>query len=507
MSDFLPKKTKTLCPKCLAEGKDRFTEGTIFEEGGKIWLETECKKHGKTRDIYWSDSGLYMRCMMYRVDGKTPETLQVKNSDCPGSCGLCPAHISQTALANMDITNRCNLSCRYCFAHSGRSGRVFEPSIDEIEKMLDLLSSQRPVPCYAVQFSGGEPTVRKDLPDIIRLARKKGFAQIQIASNGINLAKDPGLAFTLRSAGLSIVYLKFNGTTKKTNIENLAYIDKILGNCRKADLGIVLVPTIIKGFNNGEVPKIIRFAADSSDIIRGVNFQPIAFVGNIESLEDKDRKEQRYTIPDLMEDISKTGCIDKNDFYPIPSVFPISKFVEKIKKTPQLELTPHPACGAGTYIFVEDGKIIPVTRFVDVPGFFRFVEEKSRLIGKPLWKIRLYIAARFLDRFVNRRKAPKGFNPRRNIFRILTRGTYDALSDFHRRSLFIGVMHFQDAWNMDYERLRRCVIHYVTPDLKIIPFCAYNCLPKYRSGIEKKHSITVAEWKRRNKGKAVGDVV
>ena len=507
MPDFFPKKTKTICPKCLAEGKSDFTEGKVFEDSGKVWLESDCKKHGRTKEMLWPDVDFYMRCMMYNTDGDTPETLQTDKVDCPNSCGLCPAHISQTVLANIDITNRCNLSCWYCFAHAGRSGRVFEPSICEIEKMLDILRAQRPVPCHAVQFSGGEPTVRKDLPDIIRLARKKGFVQVQIASNGINLAKDTGLAFTLRSAGLSIVYLKFNGTTKKTNTENLAYIDKILENCSNGGLSIVLVPTVIKGFNDREVPKIIKFAAKNAGAIRGVNFQPVAFVGNIGSMKDDERKRQRYTIPDLMKDISKTGSIDKNDFYPIPSVLPLSKFVAKIKKRHQVEMTPHPACGVATYVFIENGSIIPITRFMNISGFLKFVRDSTKIIGAPLWQLRLYLSLRSVNRFIDRRKAPKGFDLRKIITDIMMKGTYEALEAFHYRSLFIGAMHFQDAWNMDYERLRRCVIHYVTPDCKIIPFCAYNCLPKYRAGIERKYSVAVGEWKRRNKGKAIGDVV
>jgi hypothetical protein len=60
-------------------------------------------------------------------------------------------------------------------------------------------------------------------------------------------------------------------------------------------------------------------------------------------------------------------------------------------------------------------------------------------------------------------------------------------------------MHFQDSYNYDIERVRRCGVHYVTPDLRIIPFCAYNSGPEYRKEVEAKFSIPLAEWKERNK--------
>ena len=51
--------------------------------------------------------------------------------------------------------------------------------------MLRNLRNEKPVPTPAIQYAGGEPTVRKDLPDLIRMAREEGFSHTQIATNGI----------------------------------------------------------------------------------------------------------------------------------------------------------------------------------------------------------------------------------------------------------------------------------------------------------------------------------
>jgi uncharacterized radical SAM superfamily Fe-S cluster-containing enzyme len=64
-------------------------------------------------------------------------------------------------------------------------------------------------------------------------------------------------------------------------------------------------------------------------------------------------------------------------------------------------------------------------------------------------------------------------------------------------------MHFQDSYNYDIERVKRCCIHYVVPDGRIIPFCAYNSGPTYRTQIESKFSTPVKEWLARNPGRSV----
>jgi uncharacterized radical SAM superfamily Fe-S cluster-containing enzyme len=60
---------------------------------------------------------------------------------------------------------------------------------------------------------------------------------------------------------------------------------------------------------------------------------------------------------------------------------------------------------------------------------------------------------------------------------------------FTYRTLLVAGMHFQDAYNYDIERVKRCVIHYATPDGKLYPFCTYNSGPCYREKIERQFSV------------------
>jgi len=81
---------------------------------------------------------------------------------------------------------------------------------------------------------------------------------------------------------------------------------------------------------------------------------------------------------------------------------------------------------------------------------------------------------------------------RKLLGNVLTKGSYEALGEFMHHIVMIGIMHFQDLWNIDLERIQRCAIHYATPDGKIRSFCTYNSL--YRYNTEKKFAIPINEW-------------
>ena len=482
---MLLRKTKSLCPVCL-----EVIDADVVEEDGMAMMEKTCPEHGFFKDIYWSDADMYRRVQKFGHEGRgvlNPMTLRKKG--CPFDCGLCDEHRTTTILANVDLTNRCNMHCPICFADTS-SEYLYEPSYEEIVSMLVNLRNEEPVPCKAVQFSGGEPTVRKDLPEILAKARELGFMQVQIATNGLKLAESPEYCGLLRDSGLNTVYLQFDGVTpdvyEKTRGFNAWPVkEDAIRNCEEAGAtSICLVPTLVKGINDHQVGDIIRYAFDHRRAIRAVNFQPISFAGR---LDYGDLMRMRITIPDFVKSVEEQtdGQIKQEDFFVVPSVVPVSYLVEALTGKPQIEFTCHFACGVATYVFKDGERLVPITRFIDVEKMMDFLEEISK---KPIpWWKKPYVAwklYRKLKECIDEKEKPQYLNIEKMLLDILLGRKY--LDEFSYEAVLIGCMHFQDAYNFDLERVQRCAIHYALPDGRIIPFCPFNTV--HRKEFEREYA-------------------
>jgi uncharacterized radical SAM superfamily Fe-S cluster-containing enzyme len=485
------KKTKSICPECL-----KVLDATIFEEGGKVYISKDCPEHGPCQELYWSDYDQYKRAekLKYVGDGlKNPRTKTVNG--CPYDCGICPEHKSHTALAIIDVTNRCNLKCPVCFANASAAGYVYEPTPADIEGMLVNLRKNDPVPATALQFSGGEPTIRNDLFDLVRKAKELGFRHVEINTNGVRISQDPEYAKQLKAAGVSTIYLQFDGLTPDVykfirGVDLLPIKMKAIQNLREAGIhSIVLVVTLIKGVNDSQLGDIIDFAVSNFDVVRCVNVQPVSLCGRLPAEE---RAKMRITIPDFMKLVEEQtdGKIKVADFYPVPTVVPVSKAISALQGKRQVEFTAHEHCGMATYLFVEDGKLTPITKLAKVDKFIESmnkVYEDASKGKKNRAKIHLLGAARHV----------KFSFLRKYMLRVLTEGSYKSLGDLQRKSILLSSMHFMDPYNFDLERVQRCVIHYAVPDGRIIPFCTMNSI--HRPAVEKELGVPIKEWKRKHK--------
>jgi uncharacterized radical SAM superfamily Fe-S cluster-containing enzyme len=492
MKTKMKMKTRSLCPQCL-----EVIDAEVYEEDGKILIKKRCEEHGEFNDVIWSDADLYKKFARWHYEGDAGIQITDRDKGCLFDCGLCPEHKSSTMLAIIDLTNRCNQQCPICFANAAVSGYLYEPTREQLKEMMKLLRSEVP-PCPAVQFAGGEPTLRKDFVDIVKMARSLGFPHLQVATNGVVMARSVEFCHDLKEAGLHTVYLQFDGVTEEPykilrGYSALKTKLKAIENCRRGGIkSVVLVPTLMKGVNDDQIGEMVRFAAKNLDIIRGLNAQPIAFEGRV---DESERKKGRITIPDFINLLEEQtgGEIPKESFYPIPFVLPVSYFVEAWKRVPQIEFTVHPHCGAATYVFVERGRFIPITEFIDVEGFIEFAKEAAEEMNKSkIGKLKALaglISA--LRKFIDKDKAPEGIDSLMLLVNILGIGNRDSLAAFHRKTLFIGAMHFQDPYNFDLERVKRCGIHYATPDRRIIPFCSYNAI--HRPSVEKAFSTPFHE--------------
>ncbi len=499
----LPKTIESLCPECL-----KVIDARLFEEEGKVWMDKTCPEHGYVKDLYWSDVELYLKAEEWTFgDGRgLANPVTQANSKCPTNCGICNMHTSHTGCGNLDLTNRCNLTCPICFANANASGYVYEPSYEEVLQMLRNYRNTKPHPTNVIQFAGGEPTIHPRFTDIISAARDMGFNHIQAATNGIKFT-DLEFAMKCKEAGLHTLYLQFDGVCeenyRKTRGRSLLEEKlKCLENVRKAGLRIVFVPTIINGINDDQVGPILTTAIENADIISGISYQPVCFTGRISR---KERLEKRFTLPDIANRIEEqTGLMTaKDDWYPMALVAPLSKLSSALWGANTLHLSCHAHCTLGTYVIIgPDGDPVPITRFVDVEGLFtemeRLASKTGRTRSKSYQNIKTFNS---LKKFFNPKTAPKGMtfkNFLESLYGLVDKdyGRGEKRPKFH--SLLVAGMHFMDGYNYEVERVKRCVVHYSAPDGKIYPFCTYNSGPTYREHVEKKFSISTEEWNQRH---------
>jgi uncharacterized radical SAM superfamily Fe-S cluster-containing enzyme len=252
---------------------------------------------------------------------------------------------------------------------------------------------------------------------------------------------------------------------------------KALENLRnRGHDSVILVVTLVRGVNDDQLGKIVEFAAQNHDVVRCINVQPVSVTGRIDRAKLSD---YRITIPDFMRLVEEqtSGQIQRGDFFPVPAVVPFARALGALKGKRYPEFTMHEHCGMATFAFVDDGKLVPITRFADVPAFMDAMYQVEQL-AKSGKKVRANL--KMMESLKHLRL--KVLAPL--VTGIVKEGSYEALGRMMRRIIMVGAMHFMDPYNFDLERVERCGIHYAVPDGRIIPFCTMNTL--HREKIERK---------------------
>lgn len=422
--------TSSVCPVCLER-----IDARMVERNGNIYMEKECPRHGAFSTVVWKCGVDYSRW----IEGAAPLG-EGENLKCPNNCGICPEHRSKTCCVLFEVTERCDLSCGFCFANKSGAN---DPPIDELRAQMERFIVKGET---LLQLSGGEPSMRDDLPDLVKEAKKLGCKYVQLNSNGIRLAEDTEYVRKLAEAGLSFVFMQFDGLNDET-YEKLrgrplfAIKERAIKNCADHNLGVTLVPTVVPRINTDEIGGIISFAIKNSPAVRGVHFQPVTYSGRIPRRPaDRDR----FTLDELLTQIERQtqGMISIKNILP--------------------SRCDHPMCGFhGDFVVQEDGTLYPLSE--------KNENAQTCCCGHDSLaaRNREFVARRWQREPLSNECCLKDNNAAEHDINDMEY----FLERVKSHGFTVTAMAFQDAGNLDIERLRMCSLH-VFKDGRLVPFCA-----------------------------------
>lgn len=181
----------------------------------------------------------------------------------------------------ISITDRCNMRCVYCMPQNNTEW--FEEdnvlSYDEILRLTTVFAS---LGIKKIRLTGGEPTVRPKIENLIRsLSKVNGIESISMTTNGLLLYDK---ARQLKENGLGSLNISLD-TFRADRFKSMCGIDglnKVLASIRAADdagLKIKINTVVVRGWNDDEVADFARFARFTGHTVRFIEFMPLDGAG------------------------------------------------------------------------------------------------------------------------------------------------------------------------------------------------------------------------------------
>lgn len=180
---------------------------------------------------------------------------------------------------------RCNARCGFCYYKESLTSTRDEPSTEQVKERLRIM---RRAGASEVEFTGGEPTIRRDLPELIAAARGLGYRNISMISNGLRLA-DRGYAEMVVAAGANDVLFSLHGHEdalhdRQTGVPGsfkkilaaIGHIQALGARCR--------ISTTVNGENVERITDIVGLEIDlGAAAIHLAVFSPVAEAGGGDS--------------------------------------------------------------------------------------------------------------------------------------------------------------------------------------------------------------------------------
>jgi cyclic pyranopterin phosphate synthase len=222
----------------------------------------------------------------------------------------------------LSVTDRCNLRCSYCMPEPEYVWLPREDILhfEEIETLVDVFTT---LGVDKVRLTGGEPLLRRGLPDLIaRLARRTAIRDLAMTTNGVLLAQH---ASSLKDAGLHRLTVSLD-TLQKDRFQQLTRYDELDRVLEGIDTAAPLFPglkldtVVIRGVNDDELVPLIEFAGEHGAEVRFIEYMDVGGATHwsmsrvVSRAEILDRLQERYGPISAVDEISSAPA----DRYRLP---------------------------------------------------------------------------------------------------------------------------------------------------------------------------------------------
>ncbi len=446
MSEIL-KQTRSICSTC---GE---IVPAVYEVGDneQVFFSRNCPTHG----ITCTDLGLH--AAFYRKSFQVEKLMLERygdGGDTDISQGLSPFPLRKPAgLAILEVTERCNLTCPMCYAYSSPSERDY--TLEEIETRLDQIIAVEGKG-ISLQISGGEPSVRKDLDKIAAMVKRKGFGHLEMVSNGIRLAREPGFAEKLVEWGFTSVYLQFD-STRPDDILKLRGEDlwdvrvKAIDALERAKLPSTLAVSFYDGLNTDQVQQVIHFAWQHPNTVCAIAFQAATPFGRFEvnngnghAPDEQSPAPRKLRMPEILKLIEEQTGISEDLFFPVGEGSPL--------------------CNTFTLLKYTRNGYKPIAPNFTLKEFMDVMGPRPNMTLRVLTRGRSAVLPQIVTNIGGSLKLMKTLWPH-----IGTEPSFWT----SRKTLTLFVKPFMDESDIDMSRIERCCFHNASPR-GIMSFCALN---------------------------------
>ena len=456
--------TQGLCGTCK-----RLVDVRVITRDGAVYFAKSCPEHGPEEHLVASSAEWFEDALSFEAPMEPPRgEVKPVTRGCPFDCGPCTEHKQKVFMPVIPITSACNLDCPICYTVNKNEGAHMLSRESFAAVLAHLTRHAGGDDLDIINFTGGEPTLHPELPELLRMARAAGYRRLTVSTNGLKLANedyvevlaavDARIVLSLDTFDDEVDRRMLGATTLKTKLRALDLL-------QKHDVTTTILPAVAAGLNDKDVGPLLELVLSRPNIC-SLEMHTLTFTGQGGVGFSRSA---RITTPDLhrLVDEATGGRIAWRDFVPSPLA--------------------HSHCYSICYLLVLDGGgYVPYTRFMSRARLFELLGDSIYI--EPREKVQEAMREAIDDLWADPDRA--GLAPgqadailatlKRLLGELFPPGGAVSL-DARRRvaeraSKAIYIHSHMDEETFDVERIKRCNIGVPEADGSNIPTCAYNVL-------------------------------